>query len=126
MATAVTLGSTAKIGRDWQLQVSGRSRHRSRFQAWSTVQNCIDIFNSSTSERLRTIWNDKHISLSSKLRVMRSLVISVLLYASETRTLTADILEKLHVTELRCFGDCLASHTGTTTLTTQSGTESAL
>ena len=30
--------------------------------------------------RLKTIWNDKHISLSSKIRLMRSLVISVLLY----------------------------------------------
>ena len=31
--------------------------------------------------RLKNIWNDKHISLSSKIRLMRSLVISVLLYA---------------------------------------------
>ena len=37
-----------KIGRGWQLQVYGRSRHRSRFQAWITVQNCTD--NSSASE----------------------------------------------------------------------------
>ena len=29
--------------------------------------------------RLKTIWSDKHISLSSKIRLMRSLVISVLL-----------------------------------------------
>ena len=34
---------------------------------------------------------------------MRSLVISVLLYACETWTLTADILKKLQATELRCF-----------------------
>ena len=31
---------------------------------------------------LKTIWNNKHISLSSKIRLMRSLVISILLYAS--------------------------------------------
>ena len=42
-----------------------------------------------------TIWSDKHISLSSKIRLMRSIVISVLLYACETWTLTADILKKL-------------------------------
>jgi len=34
---------------------------------------------------------------------MRSLVISVLLYASETWTLTADIPRKLQTTEMRCF-----------------------
>ena len=37
--------------------------------------------------RLKTIWSDKHISLSSKIRLMRSLVISVLLYACESWTL---------------------------------------
>ena len=34
---------------------------------------------------------------------MRSLVISVLMYACETWTLTADILKKLQATEMRCF-----------------------
>ena len=53
--------------------------------------------------RLKTIWNDKHISLSSKIRLMLSLVISALLYACETWTLTADILKKLQATEMRCF-----------------------
>ena len=44
--------------------------------------------------RLKTIWSDMHImSLSSKIRLMRALVISVLLYACETWTLTADILK---------------------------------
>ena len=33
--------------------------------------------------RLKTIWNDNHISLRSKIRLIRSLVISVLLYACE-------------------------------------------
>ena len=47
--------------------------------------------------KLKTIWSDKHNSLSSKIRLIRSLVISVLLYACETRTLTADILK------MRCF-----------------------
>ena len=53
--------------------------------------------------RLKTIWFDKHISLSSKIRLMRSLVISVLLCACETWTLTADIRKKLQATEMRCF-----------------------
>ena len=37
--------------------------------------------------RLKTIWSDKHISLSSKIRLMRSLVISALLCACESWTL---------------------------------------
>ena len=57
--------------------------------------------------------NANDISLSSKIRLMRSLVISVLLYACETWTLTVDILRKLQATEMRCFRNCLASHTET-------------
>ena len=53
--------------------------------------------------KLKTIWNHKHISLSSKIRLMRSLVISVLLYECETWTLTADILRNLQATEIRCI-----------------------
>ena len=59
--------------------------------------------------RLKTIWSDKHISLSSKIRLMRSLVISVLLYACETWTLTADILKKLQATDMRCFRKLLGT-----------------
>ena len=65
--------------------------------------------------RLKTIWNDKHISLSSKIRLMRL----VLLCACETWTLTVDILKKLRATEMRC----LVSHTEITSLTTQSETQ---
>ena len=51
--------------------------------------------------RLKTIWNNKHFSLSSKIRLMRSLVISVLLYVCETWTLTEGILKKLQAPEMR-------------------------
>ena len=53
--------------------------------------------------RLKTIWNDKHISLRSKIRLIRSLVISVLLHACEAWTLTTDILKNLQATEIRGF-----------------------
>ena len=33
--------------------------------------------------KLKTIWNDKNIAISSKIRLMRSLVMSVFLYACE-------------------------------------------
>ena len=53
--------------------------------------------------RLKIIWNDKHISLSSKIRLMRFLVVSVLLYAYETWTLTSDTQKKLPATEIWRF-----------------------
>ena len=40
--------------------------------------------------KLKTIWNDKNIVLSSKIRLMRSLVTSIFLYACESWTLTAE------------------------------------
>ncbi|WP_419623597.1 hypothetical protein, partial [Thiolapillus sp.] len=39
--------------------------------------------------RLKPVWIDKSISLSSKIRLMRSLVTSISLYACESWTLTA-------------------------------------
>ena len=53
--------------------------------------------------KLKTIWKDKNIALSSKIRLMRSLVISIFLYACETWTLTAELEKKIQITEMRCF-----------------------
>ena len=44
--------------------------------------------------KLKTIWKDKNIALSSMIRLMRSLVISIFLYACETWTLTAELEKK--------------------------------
>ena len=53
------------------------------------------------------------------------MVISVLLYARETWTLTEDILTKLLAIErYDALGNCLASHTETTSLMIQSKIES--
>ena len=41
--------------------------------------------------RLKPVWNDKSISLSSKVRLMRSLVTSIFLYTCESRTLTTEL-----------------------------------
>ena len=112
-----------KIGRGWQLQVSGCSGHRSGFQAWSTVQNYRD--NSSTSETEDHLeWYAYFMSLSSKIRLMRALVISVLLYACETWTLTADILKNCRPLRWDALRNYLASHTEITSLMMQSETES--
>ena len=41
--------------------------------------------------RWTPVWNDRSISLSSKIRLMRSLVTSIFLYACESWTLTAEL-----------------------------------
>ena len=52
--------------------------------------------------RLKPVWNDRSISLSSKIRLMRSLVKSIFLYACESWTLTAE-LQRAQGTEMRCY-----------------------
>ena len=47
--------------------------------------------------------NDKNIAISSKIRLMRSLTMSVFLYAYETWTITADIERRIQALEMRCF-----------------------
>ncbi|KAI0221682.1 hypothetical protein LSAT2_027035 [Lamellibrachia satsuma] len=41
--------------------------------------------------RLKPLWNDRNITVSLKIRLMRSLVMSIFLYACETWTLSADL-----------------------------------
>ena len=53
--------------------------------------------------KLKVIWNDKSIAISSKFRLMRSLVMSIFLYACKTWTITADIEIMIQALEMRCF-----------------------
>ena len=53
--------------------------------------------------KLKTIWKDKETALSSKIRMMHSLVISIFLYTCETWTLTAEFEKKIQAAEMRCF-----------------------
>ena len=53
--------------------------------------------------RLKPVWIDKSISLSSKIRLMRSLVTSIFLYACESWTLTAELQRRIQATEIRCY-----------------------
>ena len=53
--------------------------------------------------RLKPIWNDRSISLSSKTRLMRSLVTSIFLYACESWTLTAELQRRIQAMEMRCY-----------------------
>ena len=53
--------------------------------------------------RLKPDWNEGSISLSSKIRLMRSLVTSIFLYACESWTLTVEFLRRIQAVEMRCY-----------------------
>ena len=53
--------------------------------------------------RLKIIWKDNNISLASKVKLMRTLILSTFLYACESWTLTAEIERKIQALEMRCY-----------------------
>ena len=53
--------------------------------------------------RLKIIWRDMDISLASKVKLMRTLILSTFLYACESWTLTAEIERRIQVLEMRCY-----------------------
>ena len=54
-------------------------------------------------EKLKPIWGDYNKSLGSKVKLMRSLVISIFLYACESSTLTAELEKRTQAFEMRCY-----------------------
>ena len=57
----------------------------------------------AASTRLKPVWNDRSISLSFKIRLMRSLVISIFLHACEPWTLTAELQRRIQAIEMMCY-----------------------
>ena len=53
--------------------------------------------------RLKPVRNDRSISFSSKIQLMRSLVTSIFVYACESLTLTADLQRRIQAMEMRCY-----------------------
>ena len=53
--------------------------------------------------KLKVIWNDENIAISSTIRLMRFLAMSIFMYACETWTITADIERRIQALEIRCF-----------------------
>ena len=53
--------------------------------------------------KLMPIWRDNNISLGSKVKLMRFLVISIFLYACESWTLTAELEKRMQAFEMRCY-----------------------
>ena len=52
---------------------------------------------------MKPVWNDRSISLSSKIQLMGSLVTSIFLYAFETWTLKAEVQRRIQAMEMRCY-----------------------
>ncbi|GFN98174.1 endonuclease-reverse transcriptase [Plakobranchus ocellatus] len=52
--------------------------------------------------KLKPIWNNKNIAISSKIRLLRCLVMLIFLYACESWTLNADIERTIRAREMRC------------------------
>ena len=53
--------------------------------------------------KLKPIWKDNNISLGSNVKLMRSLVISIFLYASESLALTAELDQRTQGFQMRCY-----------------------
>ena len=53
--------------------------------------------------KLKVIWDDKSISLASKIRLLRSMVISIFLYACESWTLDTYLEKRVASFEMRCL-----------------------
>ena len=53
--------------------------------------------------RLKPVWNDRSISLSSKIRLMCSLVTSIFLYTCKSWTLTTELQRRIQAMEMRCY-----------------------
>ena len=63
--------------------------------------------------RFRPVWNDRSISLSSKIRLMRFLFTSIFLFACESWTLTAELQRRTQVMEMSATARYYTSHTKT-------------
>ena len=53
--------------------------------------------------RSKPVWNDRSISLSSNIRLMRFLVTSIFLCACESWTVTAELQSRIQAMEMRCY-----------------------
>ena len=53
-------------------------------------------------KRVNPVWNDRSISLSSKIRLMHYLITSISVYACESWTLTAELKRRKQAMEMRC------------------------
>ena len=74
------------------------SNERSKLEILSRIAQT-----TATLSKLKIIWKDKNISLASKVKLMRTLILSAFLYACESWTLTAEIERRIQALETRCY-----------------------
>ena len=53
--------------------------------------------------KLKPIWRDNNVSRGSKMKLMRSLVISIFLYACDSLTLMAELGKRMQAVEMRRY-----------------------
>ena len=53
--------------------------------------------------RLKLVWNDRSISLSSKIQLVCSFVTAIFMYACESWSLTAELHRRIQAMEMRCY-----------------------
>ena len=58
---------------------------------------------SAALSRLKIVYRDKNISLASKIKLMRTLILFTFLYACESWTLTAEIERRIQALDMRCY-----------------------
>ena len=61
--------------------------------------------------KLKVIRNEKNITISSKIGLMRSLAMPIFLYVCERWTITAGIERRIQAFEMRCFANTSVSRT---------------
>ena len=57
--------------------------------------------------KLKIIWKDKNILLVSKVKPMRTLILSTIFYACESWSLTAELEKRIQALEMRCYSRLL-------------------
>ena len=68
-----------------------------------SMEEISDSTDNSNIHRLKPVWNDRSISLSSKIQLMCSLSTSIFLYACESWTLTAELQRRIRAMEMWCY-----------------------
>ena len=59
------------------------------------------VLTTASLTRLKPVWNDRSLSLRSKIRLMHSLVTSIFLYACGSWILTAELQKRIQAMEMR-------------------------
>ena len=57
----------------------------------------------SSFGRLQSIWKDKEVPLTTKVKLLQTLVFSIICYACEMWTLKADVTHRLEAFDMQCY-----------------------